>query len=59
MVLRRLRNRSKPTKARPGDAPGVEERSREDNRQHEMSEPAQWLVPDKGDDIVVSRRNDD
>jgi hypothetical protein len=56
-------------RAQAGDHAWIDDRFRDENRQPEMSEPARitkpksqepifWLVPDTGDDIVVSRISD-
>ncbi len=64
------RGTSDTPRPQPGETRCVDYRSRDENRQPEMSEsaptsrpsrrePTFWLVPDTRDDIVVSRIGDD
>jgi hypothetical protein len=63
MVPRHPRNGSNPRRVRPGNVRRVDTQDRTEPgvRQPEMSGPGPepWLVPDTGDDIVVSRRSED
>ena len=69
MVPSTSRGGSDTPRTQAGDRPCVDERLQNENRQPEMSlparlmeqtsrEPMYWLVPDTGDDIVVSRIRD-
>jgi hypothetical protein len=64
-----LRDGSDRSRDQAGQCGYLDDRSSHENRQPEMSEPAPaagpksrepifWLVPDTGDDIVVSRSSD-